>query len=59
MTLKLIKNEKEYDNALSRVDALMELNSKPGSKESDELEVLVMLVERYEEENWAISEPES
>ncbi len=58
MTLKLIKNEKEYDNALSRVDALMELNSKLGSKESDELEVLVMLVERYEEEKWAINEPD-
>ena len=58
MTLKLIKNEKEYDNALSRVDALMELNSKLGSKENDELEVLVMLVERYEEEKWAINEPD-
>ncbi len=56
MTLKLIKNEKEYDEALSRVDALMELDPKLGSKESDELEVLVMLIEKYEEKNWAISE---
>ena len=58
MTLKLIKNEKEYDKALNRVDTLMELNPTLGSKDSDELEVLVMLVERYEEENWAISEPD-
>ena len=56
MTLKLIKNEKEYDEALSRVDALMELDPKLGSKESNELEVLVMLIEKYEEKNWAISE---
>jgi len=58
MTLKLIKNEKEYDKALSRVDTLMDLNSQLGSKESDELEVLVMLIEKYEEKNWAISEPD-
>ncbi len=56
MTLKLIKNEKEYDEALSRVDALMELDPKLGSKESNELEVLVILIEKYEEKNWAISE---
>ncbi len=58
MTLKLVKNEKEYDKALARVDTLMDLNPKLGSKESDELEVLVMLVEKYEEKNWAISEPD-
>ncbi len=58
MTLKLIKNENEYDKALERVDTLMDINPKLGSKDSDELEVLVMLVEKYEEKNWAISEPD-
>ena len=58
MTLKLIKNENEYDKALERVDTLMNINPKLGSKDSDELEVLVMLVEKYEEKNWAISEPD-
>lgn len=58
MTLKLIKNEKEYDKALNRVDTLMDLNPQLGSEESDELEVLVMLIEKYEENNWAISEPD-
>jgi len=58
MTLKLIKNEKDYDAALSRVDLLMELNPKLGTKQNDELEVLVMLIEKYEEKEWAISEPD-
>ena len=58
MTLKLIKNEKEYDKALDRINTLMELNPQLGSQDSDELEVLVMLVEKYEEKNWAINEPD-
>jgi len=58
MLLKPIKNEKDYDNALMRVDELMELNPDLGTQESDELEVIVMLIEKYEEKEWAISEPD-
>ena len=58
MLLKPIRDEQEYDMALQEVDRLMELNPPIGSKESDELEVLVLLIEKYEEENWAISEPD-
>jgi HTH-type transcriptional regulator/antitoxin HigA len=58
MLLKPIKNELDYDYALSRVDELMELNPELGTKESDELEVLVLLIEKYEEQEWAISEPD-
>lgn len=58
MLLKLIRNELECDMALQEVDRLMKLNPTHGSKDSDELEVLVLLIEKYEEENWAISEPD-
>ena len=58
MFLKPIKNEKDYDVALSRVDELMELNPELQTQESDELEILVMLIEKYEEKEWAISEPD-
>lgn len=58
MLLKPIRNEQEYDMALQEVDRLMELNPPLKSKESDKLEVLVLLIEKYEEENWAISEPD-
>ena len=58
MNLKPIRTETEYDEALERVDELMELNPKLDTLLSDELEILVMLIEKYEEKNWAISEPD-
>ena len=58
MQLKILKTEKDYDKALNRIDELMELNPKLGTKESDELEILVLLVEKYEELNWNIEIPD-
>ncbi len=40
MNIKPIKSEIDYDNALNRVDELMELNPKMGTALSDELEIL-------------------
>ncbi|MDR3178196.1 MAG: DNA-binding protein [Campylobacteraceae bacterium] len=53
-----IKTEIDYENTLKRIDELMELNPKLGTKESDELEVLAVLVEHYEEMHWTINEPD-
>ncbi len=58
MILKPIKNETDYDNALDRVDELMDINPELETELSDELEVLVLLIEKYEEKHWAISEPD-
>jgi HTH-type transcriptional regulator/antitoxin HigA len=58
MELKVIKNEKEYDEALCEIDKLMELNPPLGTAQSDRLEILVLLVEKYEEQNWNISIPD-
>ena len=58
MLLKPIKTEDDYDRALDRVDVLMELDPDIGTPQSDELEVLVMLIEKYEEKQWNISEPD-
>ena len=58
MLLKPIKNETEYDLALVRVDELMEMNLDLDTPLSDELEILVILIEKYEEKQWAISEPD-
>ncbi|PHS38346.1 MAG: hypothetical protein COB07_08630 [Sulfurovum sp.] len=58
MNIKPIHNEKDYDNALDRVDVLMDLNPALGTVQSDELEVLALLIEKYEEKAWAISEPD-
>ena len=58
MNIRPIRNESDYDSALDRVDVLMDLNPNMGTKESDELEILVMLIEKYEEKAWVISEPD-
>ena len=58
MRIKPIHNEKDYDNALDRVDVLMDSNPALGTDQSDELEVLALLIEKYEEKAWAISEPD-
>jgi len=48
MKLKLIKTEKEYQTALVRLEQIF--HAKKGTKEQDELEILVLLIEKYETE---------
>lgn len=55
--LKPIKTKKEYEAALQYVYELMQKDLKPGSKLSDELEVLSILVETYEKEHYPIPPP--
>ncbi|MGA2295967.1 MAG: helix-turn-helix domain-containing protein [FCB group bacterium] len=55
--VKPIKTEKQYKNALERIYNLIQKNLKPGSTESDELEVLSILVENYENKNYSIAPP--
>jgi len=48
MKLKLIKSKKEYQKSLNRLDEIF--HSKKGTKENEELEVLVLIIQKYEEE---------
>ncbi len=48
MKARLIKSEADYNKALKRLDVIF--HAIAGSKEQEELEVLVMLIERYETE---------
>ena len=52
MKLKPIKNDRELTRALKRIDELW--GAKPGTPKGDELDVLMLLVEKYEDENYAI-----
>jgi HTH-type transcriptional regulator / antitoxin HigA len=58
MNIQPIKDDNDYERVLARIDELMELNSSIGTPESDELEILAILVEKYEEKHWFISEPD-
>jgi HTH-type transcriptional regulator/antitoxin HigA len=56
MKLKLIKTKKDYNLALARLEEIFD--SKPGTAEGDELEVLGILIEKYEDENYSIEYPD-
>jgi HTH-type transcriptional regulator/antitoxin HigA len=55
--LKPIKTKKEYEVALQHIYGLMQKDLKSGSKFSDELEVLSILVEAYEKKHYPIPPP--
>ncbi len=52
MKLKPIKNDRELDSALKRIDELW--GAKSNTQKGDELEVLMLLVEKYEDDHYAI-----
>jgi len=56
MEIKVIKTKAEYEAALSRIEALMD--AEPGSPEEEELELLALLVENYEEEHYPLDWPD-
>ena len=56
MIKRLIKKEKDYNLALARIEKLMD--SKPGTPEFDELEILSTLVEIFEDEHFPIGMPD-
>ena len=56
MNIKAVKTEKDYKNALKRIEELFD--SKFNTPEGDELDILVTLVSRYEETHYPIPEPD-
>ena len=55
MTIKPIKTKKNYQQALDRLEMIFD--SKKNSAEGDELEVLGILIEKYENENFPVDFP--
>lgn len=58
MHLSPIRTEADYEKALERIDVLMELEPDIATPEGDELEILALLVEKYEEQHWQIAAPD-
>lgn len=56
MEIKPIKTEKDYDLALERVNTLFD--AEPNTVEADELDILVTLIEKYEQIHYPIPEPD-
>jgi HTH-type transcriptional regulator/antitoxin HigA len=55
MDIKPIKNDRDYEGALRRVELLW--NSPKGSAGSDEMDVLATLIEAYEREHYPVDMP--
>lgn len=55
MELKIIKTKKGYDRALERFEEIF--SAKKGTVESDEADVLSLLIKDYEEKHYVIEAP--
>ena len=56
MEIKPIKNERDYRKALKEIDDLMD--ARANTAEGDRLDVLVTLVEAWEEKHWPMDLPD-
>jgi HTH-type transcriptional regulator/antitoxin HigA len=56
MEIKPIKTEQDYNQALERLELIFD--AKKDTPEGDELEVLGILIDRYENENFPIDLPD-
>jgi|SRR5690606_10341485 len=56
MEIKPIKTEKDYNQALERLEVIFD--AKSGSVQGDELEVLGILIDQYENEHFPIELPD-
>ncbi|NJM79129.1 MAG: helix-turn-helix domain-containing protein [Flavobacterium sp.] len=56
MEIKPIKNDIDYNQALERLEVIFD--AKKGTQEGDELEVLGILIDKYENEHFPIGLPD-
>ena len=56
MKINPIKNQNDYEQALERLETIFD--SQPGTIEGDELEILSILIDKYEKESFPIDLPD-
>lgn len=56
MKIRPIRNEADYQKALERLEVIFE--AKRGTEEGDELEILAIIIDNYENENFPIELPD-
>ncbi len=56
MTIKPIKSEKDYLQAMQRLEVIFD--AKPNTPEGDELEILSILIDEYEQSRFPIDLPD-
>lgn len=56
MKITPIRSEKDYRNALNRLEEIFD--AKKGTEQGDELEILSILIDNYENENFPVGMPD-
>ena len=56
MQFKILKTKKEYDSALARFEAVFQAPA--GTQESEEADVLALLIKEYEDKRFVIRAPD-
>lgn len=56
MNITPIRSERDYKKALTRLESIFD--AKLGTEEGDELEILSILIDRYEKEHYPIEMPD-
>ena len=56
MNIKPIRNEADYQKALDRLEVIFD--AKSGTNEGDELEILTMVIDNYDTNNFPIGMPD-
>ncbi|MEW6112141.1 MAG: helix-turn-helix domain-containing protein [Thermodesulfobacteriota bacterium] len=56
MDIKPIRTEENYEAACKRIDEIFQ--AEPGTEEDDELEILLTLVDAYEEQQFRVAMPD-
>ena len=57
-SVKVLKSAQEHKAALERIAAPMDADPAEGTPAADELEVLALLVDRYEEDRFPVGSPD-
>ena len=57
MNIKTIKTEQDYNEALERLEVIFD--APEGTPESDEVAILAMLIDTYENEHFPIDLPDA
>lgn len=56
MEIKPVKTKKDYEQAMKRLESIFD--AKAGTPQGDELEILSLLIEKYENKNFPIDLPD-
>ncbi|MBT8421450.1 MAG: helix-turn-helix domain-containing protein [Gammaproteobacteria bacterium] len=56
--INIIRNDREHEQALARLTDLMDRDPAPETPEANELELLALVIEHYEQQHYPIDPPD-